>query len=36
MKYGELILASIECIQTYNPKREGPDSHSEAFLKNVF
>lgn len=35
MKYEELILASIECIRTFNPKKEGPDSHAETFLKNV-
>jgi hypothetical protein len=35
MKYEELILTSIECIQKFNPKIEGPDSHAETFLKNV-
>jgi hypothetical protein len=35
MKYDELILASVECIQKYNSKIEGPDSHAETFLKNV-
>lgn len=35
MKYNELILTSIECIQNYNPNIEGPDSHAETFLRNV-
>ena len=35
MKFDELILACIECIQSYNPKKEGPDSHAENFLKEV-
>jgi hypothetical protein len=35
MKYNELILACIECIQQYNPNREGPDSYAETYLKTV-
>jgi hypothetical protein len=36
MKYDELILACIECIKSFNGNKEGPDSHSETFLKNVY
>ena len=35
MKYEELVLASIECIQKFNPNLEGPDSFAETFLKAV-
>jgi hypothetical protein len=36
MKYDDLILACIECIQKYNSDIEGPDSFAENFLKNVY
>lgn len=35
MKFDELIVSCIECIQTYNQNKEGPDSHAENYLKNV-
>ena len=35
MKYNELVLTTIECIQKYNPNTEGPDSFAETFLKSV-
>ena len=35
MKYDDLILSCIECIQKYNSNIEGPDSHAETFLKTV-
>ncbi len=35
MKYDELILTCIDCIKSFNPNKEGPDSHAEAYLKNV-
>jgi len=33
MKYDELILSCIKCIQKYDPNIEGPDSWAEKFLK---
>ncbi len=35
MKYDELIITSVECIQKYNQNIEGQDSHAETFLKGV-
>jgi len=35
MKYDELIITCIECIQKYNPNIEGQDSHADTFLKTV-
>ena len=33
MKYDELILSCISCIQEFNPNIEGPDCWAEKFLK---
>lgn len=35
MKYEELILCSIECIDNFNPNIEGPDSYVETYLLGV-
>jgi len=33
MKYDELIISCITCIQEFNPNIEGPDCWAEKFLK---
>lgn len=35
MKYDELIVCCMECIQKYNQNIEGEDSHAETYLKTV-
>jgi hypothetical protein len=33
MKYKEIILKCIECIETFNPGKDTIDTHSETFLE---